>query len=253
MKLYQNYFVTIFVILFIISCGGGGGSSSSDTSPVGSANPSITNFVSDKDSIFTNESVTLTWSTQNANSCNRSGDWDGVTSTNGSSSIVLNQVKNYTFTLTCSGTSGTQNATASISVNVLQSTSNEVGFEIYNEDKDSYCKNPQNDSSSYWIDHFDSNILDPNIYSYQTGNGFMAGDSYIAGWGNNEVQYYTSDQPNSAKSYNPSTNTTENLFIQDSKLIIQPIYDINNKFEDPYCIDRDCSTCLLYTSPSPRD
>lgn len=248
MKFLQNYIATIFVLLIIISCGGGGGSSSSETIPVGPSNPSITNFVSDKESIFTNESVTLTWSTQNATSCDRSGDWDGVTSTNGSSSIVLNQVKTYTFTLTCSGASGTQNATASISVNVLQSTSNEVGFEIYNEDKDSYCKNPQNDSSSYWIDNFDSNILDPNIYTYQTGNGFFAGDSYIAGWGNNEVQYYTSDQPNSAKSFNPATNTTENLFIKDSKLIIQPIYDINDKFEDPYCIGRDCNYTWDHTS-----
>ena len=32
----------------------------------------------------------------------------------------------------------------------------------------------------------------------------------------------------------PSTNTTENLFIKDGKLIIQPIYDINDKFEDPW-------------------
>ena len=111
MKFLQNSISTIFVLLIIISCGGGGGSSSSETIPVGPSNPSITNFVSDKESIFTNESVTLTWSTQNASSCDRSGDWDGVTSTNGSSSIVLNQVKTYTFTLTCSGASGTQNAT----------------------------------------------------------------------------------------------------------------------------------------------
>ena len=60
MKFLQNYIAAILVLLIIISCGGGGGSSSSDTIPVGPSNPSITNFVSDKESIFTNESVTLT-------------------------------------------------------------------------------------------------------------------------------------------------------------------------------------------------
>ncbi|MDP1614226.1 MAG: hypothetical protein Q8L68_00345, partial [Methylococcales bacterium] len=41
--------------------------------------------------------VTLSWTSQNANSCTASGDWSGSKSTSGSQSIQLNQVKTYVF------------------------------------------------------------------------------------------------------------------------------------------------------------
>ena len=101
--------------------------------------------------------------------------------------------------------------------------------DIYSEDKDSYCRTPNNNSSSYWIDQFDENILDPNIYSYQLGNGFFVNGSWIAGWGNNEQQYYTGPGSGYAKKYNSNLNTTENAFIENGFLKIQPIFDDINQ------------------------
>jgi len=42
-----------------------------------------------------------------------------------------------------------------------------------------------------WQDEFSGNSLDTSRWGYQTGNGFMAGSDYVAGWGNNELEYYT--------------------------------------------------------------
>ncbi|MDI6603179.1 MAG: hypothetical protein QME57_03645 [Patescibacteria group bacterium] len=45
--------------------------------------------------------VTISWTSQNADSCTTSGDWSGSKSISGSETIQLNQIKTYTFTLTC--------------------------------------------------------------------------------------------------------------------------------------------------------
>ncbi|NTX99750.1 carbohydrate binding domain-containing protein [Deinococcus sp. JMULE3] len=42
-----------------------------------------------------------------------------------------------------------------------------------------------------WADEFNGTQLDTSKWSYQTGNGFMNGNDYVAGWGNNELEYYT--------------------------------------------------------------
>lgn len=61
-------------------------------------------------------SVTLSWISENATSCNASGGWSGVRSTAGSASVgPLSQ--GTTFTLTCSGDGG--NAMAMLSVSTL--------------------------------------------------------------------------------------------------------------------------------------
>ncbi|GGK92684.1 family 16 glycosylhydrolase [Deinococcus radiotolerans] len=49
-------------------------------------------------------------------------------------------------------------------------------------------------TSPVWQDEFSGSSLDPSKWSHQTGNGFIAGPDYIAGWGNNELEYYT-DRP----------------------------------------------------------
>ena len=239
-------------ILIISSCGGGGGGSSSSGSsgviPTPSA-PSFNSFIANSDLIVINNDVTLTWSTSNTNTCTRGGDWSGAAATSGTSSVKLTELRSYTFILTCSGTSGTQDATASISVNVQADPNGSIGYEIYNEVKDSYCKTPANDSSDYWIDNFDSSIINPDIYTFQQGSGFFdSNGTFIQGWGNNEEQYYTSDAPNAAKNYNSETNSTENAFIDDGKLVIQAIYNTTTPFEDPYCINRDCNYVADHTS-----
>ena len=65
-------------------------------------------------------SVTLSWSSQNADSCTASGGWSGSQSANGQVTIS-NLTDNQTFGLNCSGPEGS--ALAMVSVNVLGSLS----------------------------------------------------------------------------------------------------------------------------------
>ena len=239
----------IFISLFIVSCGGGGGMGGSSSDNSGGTgmplNPMINTFSSTASSVSINTSVTLSWTTSNTNSCSASGDWSGTKSLNGSEDITLDEAKTYSFTLTCSGASGTSNATSTLTVEV----SSVDGSDIYSEDKPSYCKDPLNDSSNYWLENFDSDVLDNDIFTYQLGNGFNASDgSWISGWGNNELQYYTGPGEGYAKNYNASLNSTENLFIEDGYLKIQPIFNESNIFQDPFCADGSCSYEWPHTS-----
>ena len=233
------------IILLLVSCGGGGGSESSNLDQTVTINPVINIFTSSSDSIAVSSSVDLTWSTTNTVSCSASGDWNGSKSLSGSENLILSDVKTYTFTLTCRGEDPQNIISKSIDVEV----SSINGSDIYSEDKASYCKDPINNSSSYWIENFDSNIFNEDIFTYQLGNGFNASDgSWVGGWGNNELQYYTGPGTGYAKKYNSATNTTENLFIENGYLKIQPIYNTTNIFQDPYCADGSCSFEWPHTS-----
>lgn len=64
------------------------------------------------------EYITLSWNSQNAVSCTASGDWSGSKAVSGSQSIQLNQVRNYIFTISCTGSTG-QTASDSVTVEVL--------------------------------------------------------------------------------------------------------------------------------------
>ena len=233
------------IILLLVSCGGGGGGESSNLDQTVTINPVINIFTSSSDSIAVSSSVDLTWTTTNTVSCSASGDWNGSKSLSGSENLILSNVKTYTFTLTCRGEDPQNIISKSIDVEV----SSINGSDIYSEDKASYCKDPINNSSSYWIENFDSNIFNEDIFTYQLGNGFNASDgSWVGGWGNNELQYYTGPGTGYAKKYNTATNTTENLFIENGYLKIQPIYNTSNVFQDPYCADGSCSFEWPHTS-----
>ena len=107
-------------LIFIVSCGGGsGGGSTSPSSPPTLPNPSINSFSSSAETIYVNESILLSWSTTNSSSCSGSGDWSGQKATSGNETINPNEIKTYSFTLTCSGGIGTQDTTTSIAVNVI--------------------------------------------------------------------------------------------------------------------------------------
>jgi len=235
----------LLIILLLVSCGGGGSGESSNLDQVVTINPVINIFSSSSDSIAVSNSVDLTWTTTNTVSCSASGDWNGSKSLSGSENLILSDVKTYTFTLTCRGEDPQNIISKSIDVEV----SSINGSDIYSEDKASYCKDPINNSSSYWIENFDSNIFNEDIFTYQLGNGFNASDgSWVGGWGNNELQYYTGPGTGYAKKYNSATNTTENLFIENGYLKIQPIYNTSNVFQDPYCADGSCSFEWPHTS-----
>ena len=107
-------------LIFIVSCGGGsGGGSTPPPSPPTFPNPTINSFSSSAETIYVNESILLSWSTTNSSSCSGSGDWSGQKATGGNETIDPNEIKTYSFTLTCSGGIGTQDATTSIAVNVI--------------------------------------------------------------------------------------------------------------------------------------
>ena len=232
-------------LTFLISCGGGGGGGSSDPDQTITINPIINSFISSSSSITVGNSVDLTWTTTNTISCSASGDWDGTKSLSGSENLVLSDVKTYTFTLTCRGEDPQNTTSKSIDVEVSSIDSSD----IYSEDKPSYCKDPLNDSSDYWLENFDSDVLDTDTFTYQLGNGFNASDgSWVSGWGNSELQYYTGPGEGYAKNYNASLNSTENLFIEDGYLKIQPIFNDSDIFQDPFCADGSCSYEWPHTS-----
>ena len=232
-------------LTLLISCGGGGGGGSSDSDQTITINPIINSFISSSSSITVGNSVDLTWTTTNTISCSASGDWDGTKSLSGSENLVLSDVKTYTFTLTCRGEDPQNTTSKSIDVEVSSIDSSD----IYSEDKPSYCKDPLNDSSDYWLENFDSDVLDTDTFTYQLGNGFNASDgSWVSGWGNSELQYYTGPGEGYAKNYNASLNSTENLFIEDGYLKIQPIFNNSDIFQDPFCADGSCSYEWPHTS-----
>jgi beta-glucanase (GH16 family) len=47
-----------------------------------------------------------------------------------------------------------------------------------------------------WSDEFNGNCLNTNNWTYDIGNGFESGGYYVSGWGNNELEYYTSNAQN---------------------------------------------------------
>jgi peptidoglycan hydrolase-like protein with peptidoglycan-binding domain len=94
----------------VSSGGGGGGGGGVTTLPA----PTLT-FTGSSGSIAYNGSVTLTWSTTNAQSCTASGSWSGSQGTSGTitySSLVANQA----YTLSCAGTGGTVTGTINVTV-----------------------------------------------------------------------------------------------------------------------------------------
>jgi beta-glucanase (GH16 family) len=58
-----------------------------------------------------------------------------------------------------------------------------------------------------WSDEFSGSKLNGKKWEYQIGNGFGSGADYVAGWGNEELEYYT--------------DRAENVFVKDGYLTIR--------------------------------
>jgi len=54
---------------------------------------------------YSNRTITLSWTSQHADSCQASGDWSGSKPTSGSEEILLSTPRTYHFTLTCKNSS----------------------------------------------------------------------------------------------------------------------------------------------------
>ncbi len=97
-----------------------------------------------------------------------------------------------------------------------QTTINSIA---YQEDKTSYCRDRSNLELLEWSQEFSEPSLSKDYWRYRVSNGFTENGKYISGWGNDELQYYT--RPNRK---NKKNHTSDNLFIEDGLLKIQPIY-----------------------------
>ncbi|MCU0787903.1 MAG: family 16 glycosylhydrolase [Verrucomicrobia bacterium] len=54
----------------------------------------------------------------------------------------------------------------------------------------------QADWQQVWSDEFEGASVDTNHWTFDGGNGYWSGDTWISGWGNNELEYYTSRTQN---------------------------------------------------------
>ena len=66
-----------------------------------------------------------------------------------------------------------------------------VDLKDYSEDKKSYCKERAAEEDLIWLQDFNDNNLSSDAWTYSTSNGFYDGRTYVPGWGNGELQYYT--------------------------------------------------------------
>ena len=100
-----------------------------------------------------------------------------------------------------------------------------INASAFNETKDSYCKDRVDPNLLTWREDFDKPRLSKSDWTYAKGNSFIHKGNFVAGWGNNELQYY--------RIGTGKLNTNQNLFIEDGFLKIQPIYHKNKfrKFE----------------------
>ena len=159
-------FLRYFSIFVIISCGGGSGGSSMNEVQLF---PSITSFNSSSTSIYVNESISLSWQSTNTSSCTASGDWSGNKNINGSETLTLTEIRNHTFTLSCNGNNNNVNST--ISVDVIESSD-----DIYEIDKESYCRIPNNNSLNYWIREKFETFLFTSYFEFQSN---LLGKMYL--------------------------------------------------------------------------
>jgi hypothetical protein len=107
---------------YTLSCSGAGGTAAqSVTVNVTPATPPPTLALSaSPTAILQGGSSTLSWSSSNASSCSASGDWTGTKATNGSESTgQLTAVRNYTYSLSCTGAGGSTTQSATVAVGAV--------------------------------------------------------------------------------------------------------------------------------------
>ncbi|XOV83039.1 MAG: hypothetical protein ACFHXK_19570 [bacterium] len=134
-----RFLLTILFAGFLTACGGGGGGGSRtatpDTTPPVSPSPSLT-FTSSASSISPGGSVTLSWQSTNADSCEASGGWSGSRGTSGQQTINSLQ-QSQTYSLSCSGAGGAALRQVQVSVvdaaEISLSLSSDVDAVLINE------------------------------------------------------------------------------------------------------------------------
>ena len=111
-------FTSASVNVYTLTCGGDNGSASaSATVTAGTPPPPTVTISVQPASIQPGQSATLTWSSTNDTSCTASGSWSGPEPLSSSASTgILSTAGAYSYTLVCSGPSGSTAATALLTV-----------------------------------------------------------------------------------------------------------------------------------------
>lgn len=113
----RNLF-TLFTVFFIFSCGGGGGGGGSATPAPPALVAPVTTLSISSNEVVAGSDITVTWSSTNATSCSASGSWSGSQATSGSAAFNLEQAGSYSFSLTCTGSGGSNAKTVSVTATV---------------------------------------------------------------------------------------------------------------------------------------
>lgn len=102
------------LLFSLVACSGGSGSSSgSDTS--GAATLPQLNLTADSRSVMSGSTATLTWSSNNVETCRANGGWEGIKATSGSETTgPLTGATD--FTLACDGPSGSITRTFTVNI-----------------------------------------------------------------------------------------------------------------------------------------
>ena len=127
------------------------------------------------------ESITLTWSTEDANTCSASGSWSGTKATSGSETIVVNIPGNNEFLLSCRGESS-ELAIASLVVEGQRFFAGRVidgyirGATVFIDRNDNFLKDENEPFTStdndgfFQLQYNDGNLISEGGFDLETGN-----------------------------------------------------------------------------------
>ena len=134
---------TFLAIILISGCGGGGNTDSNQVSVI------TVSLSTSSTEISVGSSVTLSWSSTNAQSCSASGDWSGSKSVSGNQEVSIDNEGNNTFNLSCSGNNATSGSASVQVVGVVNRIN--ITNEIFSN-RDSDCAN--------YVENYGSNVRD---------------------------------------------------------------------------------------------
>ncbi len=101
---------------FALACTGKGGSANASTSVTVNALPPVVTISADQATIGLGKPVKLTWSSSNTTSCTASDSWSGAKAVSGTESVTPAAAGAATFTVSCTGSGGSANASAAVTV-----------------------------------------------------------------------------------------------------------------------------------------
>lgn len=106
-----SFVFLLFLVLVLSGCSSG---SSSGTTPAQPSLPAYINISVSPSSVMPGQSATLSWTTGNATSCTASGAWSGTLQSAGSMNVILQAATAQTYSVICTGTSGSISKTVTL-------------------------------------------------------------------------------------------------------------------------------------------